>query len=384
MNGCHLFTHARSTKYPEENFYDAFVTSHGGSCNAYTEGEYTCFEFDVAATHFSDALDVFAQCFISPLLKKSSFDREIRAIESEFNLARSEDGSRLEQLFCQCASPGHVLCKFAWGNMKSLKTEPRAKGVNVHALLKSFCRSYYQPHNMKLVVLSPEPLDAIEIIVNKAFQGWMPSSLTSSTLRLEPGAERGAARNNAKQANPKKSKMQSSGDAGGKGKKSRGSLDSPGPSISSFPPMNKLLDSYSNVDPLSASSLAQVRRVVPLRDSHAVSVSWALQPSPRKDYRTKAHVYLGHLLGHEGPGSLLSALKSHSLATGVCAGVRLLLLPVAVFLHHRSLLGVRCSLFVLHCSLFLVRCANANSLFVLQWHKHNSLVVVNNVHFFHL
>eukprot|EP01035_Chromulina_nebulosa_P018086 gene18086-23734_t len=28
-----------STKYPDENYYDSFVSSHNGSCNAMTEGE---------------------------------------------------------------------------------------------------------------------------------------------------------------------------------------------------------------------------------------------------------------------------------------------------------------------------------------------------------
>ena len=31
-----------SSKYPDENAYDSYVSSHGGSCNAMTEGMYIC------------------------------------------------------------------------------------------------------------------------------------------------------------------------------------------------------------------------------------------------------------------------------------------------------------------------------------------------------
>ena len=75
-----------SEKYPNENHYDAFVTAHGGFCNAFTEGEFTAYQFDVDSDFFAEGLDIFAQCFISPLLKKESIEREIKAINSEFNV----------------------------------------------------------------------------------------------------------------------------------------------------------------------------------------------------------------------------------------------------------------------------------------------------------
>ena len=41
-----------SEKYPKENGYDQFVTAHGGFCNAFTEGEFTVFQFDVTCEYF--------------------------------------------------------------------------------------------------------------------------------------------------------------------------------------------------------------------------------------------------------------------------------------------------------------------------------------------
>ena len=64
----------------------------------------------------------------------------------------------------------------------------------------------------------------------------------------------------------------------------------------------------------------QVSRVVPVKNMHRLSLSWVLEPL-QHDYRAKSRLYVSHLLGHEGPGSLLSALKGAMLGTGVCAGV---------------------------------------------------------------
>ena len=62
------------------------MQNHGGSCNAYTEFEYTNYEFDVQCQHFAAVLDIFANCFYQPLFSRSGVDREIQAIESEFQI----------------------------------------------------------------------------------------------------------------------------------------------------------------------------------------------------------------------------------------------------------------------------------------------------------
>ena len=45
-----------------------------------------------------------------------------------------------------------------------------------------------------------------------------------------------------------------------------------------------------------------------VRQSHALTVTFQL-PSLFEHYSAKAEDYLSHLVGHEGAGSLLSALK---------------------------------------------------------------------------
>ncbi|MEW5302568.1 MAG: hypothetical protein WDW38_002287 [Sanguina aurantia] len=66
---------------------------------------------------------------------------------------------------------------------------------------------------------------------------------------------------------------------------------------------------------------SRTMHVVPaVKDLHEVTITFTL-PSMIGLYAKKADQYISHLVGHEGPGSLLSALKSRGWATGVTAGV---------------------------------------------------------------
>ena len=64
-----------SKKYPKENEFDSFITSHGGFNNAYTAGLNTCYSLCVSAKHLTKALDIFAQFFTSPLLNPDAVNR---------------------------------------------------------------------------------------------------------------------------------------------------------------------------------------------------------------------------------------------------------------------------------------------------------------------
>jgi len=57
-----------------------------------------------------------------------------------------------------------------------------------------------------------------------------------------------------------------------------------------------------------------------VKEGHQVMALFQL-PSLTNQYRSKADEYLSHLVGHEGKGSLLSALKAKGWASELSAGV---------------------------------------------------------------
>ncbi|XP_029904659.1 nardilysin b [Myripristis murdjan] len=158
-----------SEKYPAENGFDAFLKKHGGSDNASTDCERTIFQFDVQRKYFREALDRWAQFFICPLMIEDAIDREVEAVDSEYQLARPSDSHRKEMLFGSLAKPGHPMSKFCWGNAQTLKHEPREQQINTYQRLRDFWKRYYSAHYMTLTVQSKETLDTLEEWVREIF-----------------------------------------------------------------------------------------------------------------------------------------------------------------------------------------------------------------------
>ena len=264
-----------SEKYPGENEYESFLSSHGGDCNACTEGEYTCYTFDVLNEYFPQALDMFAQCIIAPRLVLDSCDRELKAIDNEFNIAKNSESSRLFQLMSHTCRKGHILNKFGWGNMESLKNKPKSNSIDMESLIRQFYSAFYVPSNCKLTVIASKSLEEIETDVNNSFGGWVANQDTSTPSRLN--------------------------------------------SFSLLTFQNMLSTREPPFDLKMKPPL--VRRIAALKNTHRLILCWQLPPSLHL-YRKKTTEYLSHLMGHEGENSLFSLLKKSGLVTSLCAGVR--------------------------------------------------------------
>ena len=59
----------------------------------------------------------------------------------------------------------------------------------------------------------------------------------------------------------------------------------------------------------------QLYKIVPIKDIRNLYVTFPI-PDLQKYYKSNPGHYLGHLIGHEGPGSLLSELKSKGESLG--------------------------------------------------------------------
>ncbi|XP_020576431.1 nardilysin-like [Phalaenopsis equestris] len=157
-----------SCEFPDENEYDSYLSKHGGSSNAYTETEYTCYHFEVNHQFLKGALERFSQFFVSPLVKAEAMEREVLAVDSEFNQVLQSDSCRLLQLTCHTSTPGHPFNRFFWGNKKSL-VDAMENGVNLREEILLMYRGNYHGDIMKLVVIGGESLDILEKWVVELF-----------------------------------------------------------------------------------------------------------------------------------------------------------------------------------------------------------------------
>lgn len=248
-------------KYPQEDSYNEYLAKHGGHSNAYTSSTQTVYYFSVAPEALPDAVDHFAQFFISPLFTQSATDREINAVNSEHAKNKQSDAWRFQQLLRNSANPKHPLNRFSTGDIDTLKNEPARLGIDVRQRLLDFHQKYYSSNEMRLAVLGKGSLDDIEKLIMEKFK-----DVVNKNIAIPRGEEIG-----------------------------NGEM------------------------PVLPDSLGSVTYVVPVRDSRSVTFQFML-PEQTENWESKPWRYFSHLLGHEGKGSVLSLLKAKSLSTELSSG----------------------------------------------------------------
>eukprot|EP00002_Diphylleia_rotans_P025102 TRINITY_DN4963_c0_g4_i10.p1 TRINITY_DN4963_c0_g4~~TRINITY_DN4963_c0_g4_i10.p1 ORF type:complete len:965 (-),score=237.06 TRINITY_DN4963_c0_g4_i10:2105-4999(-) len=243
-------------KYPSEKEYSDYLSKNGGSCNAWTDIENTNYMFDVGSDHLEGALDRFAQFFISPLFTESATLRELNAVDSEHRKNLLQDYWRLMQLDRTCSNPDHPFHKFGTGSLATLKDQPEADGLVIMDILKKFHADYYSANIMKLAIVGKDSLDVMEAWVREKF-----SPIVNKNVVVPIG----------------------------------------------------------NGVPYVEDDLQLVFKVTPVKDLQLVTLTWRL-PASLHYYKQKPLRYLSHLIGHEGPGSILSYLKKQGWADSLSAG----------------------------------------------------------------
>jgi len=195
----------------------------------------------------------------APLFKWDASQREVKAIESEFQQAKQGDSARAAQLLWHLTDESHVYHRFGWGDQRSLVERPAEAGTDVREALVRFHRQHYSANLMTAVLLGQEPLDELQLMAAETLGGVANRKLPRPTF----------------------------GDAG---------------------------------QPIGDGALPRLLHVTPIKQRRSLDLQWYLPPLQRH-HRAKPCDFVSHLLGHEGAGSVLAALKEAGLADGLSAGV---------------------------------------------------------------
>ncbi|CAK67395.1 unnamed protein product (macronuclear) [Paramecium tetraurelia] len=167
-------------KYPKENEYQQYISKNAGSTNAFTSELNTNFFFSVGNQALEGALDRFAQFFISPLFSDSCTEREMKAVDSEYNMNLQNDFWRKFQLFHNASLPGSQYNKFMIGNLKTLQFE------DTRARLQEFHKRYYSSNVMKLVIYGSQPIETLEGWAQTYFEGIQNKNLAPPSYNVMP------------------------------------------------------------------------------------------------------------------------------------------------------------------------------------------------------
>ena len=191
-----------------------------------------------------------------PLFTESATDREVNAVNSEHEKNIPNDTWRINQIEKALANPAHDFSKFGTGNKQTLDVGPKEAGVSVRDKLLEFHSTWYSSNIMSLAVLGRESLDNLQEMVLARF-----TEVQDKDVKVPVWSE----------------------------------------------------------PPFSPEQCGTRTYVVPVKDIRNLNITWGV-PDLTDHYRSSPGSYLGHLIGHEGPGSLLSELKSRGWVNTLVGG----------------------------------------------------------------
>lgn len=206
---------------------------------------------------FYGALDRFSQFFVEPLFLSSTLDRELQAVDSENKKNLQSDNWRLTQLHKTLSNPRHPYHHFSTGNLQTLRDEPTKRGLEIRSEFIKFYQKHYSANRMKLVALGKESLDELEQWVVELFSSVKNQDLSQNR--------------------------------------------------------------WDDIPLFSEESTSTQIFAKPVMESRSLDLQFPYQDEDEQYMEQPAH-YISHLLGHEGPGSVLAYIKAKGWANSLSAG----------------------------------------------------------------
>lgn len=245
-----LFT--GSKKYPKEGEYHEFIQQNGGMANAYTTCYFTNYMLSVKPDMLIEAVDRFSRFFTEPTLTRDCTEREINAVDSEFQAGHTQPWWRMVGILDMSANPEHPF-HVACGNNKVLMDEPKARGIDLYDEMKNLYDSCYSANGMTICIIGKEPIAELEALVREKF-----GAVVNKGVKMPIGKD------------------------------------------------------HSDKPPFLPADWHRLLLQTPVKDVKEFTLSWVI-PYQAPAWRSKPSFYIMHLLGHEGKGSAIAALKNLGL-----------------------------------------------------------------------
>ena len=244
-------------KYPEDNIYGKTLGKYNGVSNAMTSETQTTYYYNVSSINFLEILDIFGNFFVSPLFNNTTVMSEMKAVDSEHSNNLLNDDWRVRQIMKTVSKKNHKFNIFGTGNMKTLNIPDIVEKV------RDFYNKYYSSDNMNLAIVSNIEIAILEKYVAEIF-------------------------------NPIKHKS-----------------------------YNKLAVKQQRVYELPYDTPLLIYHV-PIKSKEQIMLFWQMDYANElyDEYNKYGlHDFIGHLMGHEGYGSIYDTLRYNNRAYGLYAGM---------------------------------------------------------------
>ena len=150
----------------------------GGSLNAFTSEEFTCYLAKLIVRHLPLALDVLSDMVLAPLLTEKDMEKEKAVILEEIKMYRDLPQAYVNELLDELLWPAHPLGMNLAGTPESVRALSRSQ-------VSSFRRDFYHPGNIVISVSGDIEHQKIIKYLSKAFS----KSKARPALKFKPADE---------------------------------------------------------------------------------------------------------------------------------------------------------------------------------------------------
>lgn len=184
----HLLEHLvfkGSQRYTAEEIL-LFVEGQGGSINAFTTEEFTCFHLQVFPEHFERALDILIDMTARPLLRCEDIEKERRIALDEAKSCNDQPLCLLADLFSKSLWGNDPLGNCVGGTTESLRAMQSEQIAEFHA-------AHYQASKVVIAFAGDLDFESVVHQIQKQGRHWPTPPLTSVPKRSRkwsPGRDR--------------------------------------------------------------------------------------------------------------------------------------------------------------------------------------------------
>lgn len=127
-------------KHSAQDLYK-IIERVGGSINAFTSREYTCYYGKIISDNFDILLNVLNEIVFMPLLPKAAMGKEKQVVIQEISANREDPFDYITDIFVNKLWPGQVFGRNILGNKTSIRLLKNDR-------LKQFYQRHYNPQNI--------------------------------------------------------------------------------------------------------------------------------------------------------------------------------------------------------------------------------------------
>ena len=154
-----------SADYPSGVDLERAFESLGGSANAATDTETTCFHSRVHPDHIAEGISLFASMLRRPLFQGVEVERRIILEEALSDLSETGRQINPDNLVASLLFPNHPLGR------PTIGTRPTIQRLTIEQLKQHYA-TYYTPSNTVLAVAGPIEPETVLHVASDAFGSW--------------------------------------------------------------------------------------------------------------------------------------------------------------------------------------------------------------------